>query len=187
MKDLRRLLEELDQGREGASERLSVLLYEEVRRIARRRLAGERPDHTLQPTALANEAYLRLAAGDDGGFASRGEFLAAASVAIRRVLVEHARRRARLKRGGDRKRVDVDLVQVAEAVPDETLLDLDEALQRLEGFSPVHAQTVGLHVFAGMTLEEIALHRSVSVSTIGREWRFARAWLRGELEDPGGC
>ena len=186
MTDLRRILQEVEQGREGASERLAALLYDEVRRIARRELAGERADHTLQPTALAHEAYLRLANGDNGGFGSRGEFLAAAAVAIRRVLVEHARRRARLKRGGDRARVDLDPGELAGAVRDDTLLDLDEALQRLERFSSEHAHTVGLHVFAGMTIEEIAEHRGVSVSTIGREWRFARAWLRGELEEAGG-
>ena len=184
--DLRRILEEIEQGRDGASERLTELLYDEVRQIARRELVGERSNHTLQPTALANEAYLRLAGGDGNGFQSRGEFLAAAAVAIRRVLVEHARRRSRLKRGGDRAQVDLDVGELVGVVQEDTLLDLDQALQRLEAFSPEHARTVGLHVFGGMTMEEIAAHRGVSVSTIGREWRFARAWLRGELGEPDG-
>ena len=184
--DFRRILEEIKQGRDGASDQLTELLYEEVRQIAKRELIGERANHTLQPTELANEAFLRLAGENGNGFQSRGEFLAAAAVAIRRVLVEYARRRSRLKRGGDRAHVDLDVGELAGGVQEETLLDLDQALRRLEGFSPEHARTVALHVFGGMTMEEIAKHRGVSVSTIGREWRFARAWLRGELGEPDG-
>jgi RNA polymerase sigma factor (TIGR02999 family) len=186
MQDLHRAMEAVEEGRHGASERLTALLYEELRSLARREMAGERPDHTLQPTALAHEAYLRLAPDRNGGFESRGQFLAAAAVAIRRVLVEHARSRARLKRGGDRARVELSCVDPAGPVPDDALLELDEALVLLAEEFPVHARTVELRFFSGLTIEEIAAHRGVSVSTIQREWRFARAWLRGELGEPDG-
>ena len=186
MKDLRRILDDVERGRDGAAERLTVLLYDELRDIARRELASERRDHTLQPTALAHEAFMRLSRSDRDGFASRSEFLAGAAIAIRRVLVEHARRRSRQKRGGDRARIDLADVDPAGTLPDRSLLDLDEALDRLADFSATHARTVELHFFAGMTFEEIAAHKDISVSTVGREWRFARAWLRGELEDPDG-
>ena len=187
MDRIRRTLEEVEKGHPGATERLYELLYAEVRRMAQHEMAQERPDHTLQATALAHEALLRLNGNGGEGFGSRGEFLAAAAVAIRRVLVEHARQRGRLKRGGDRGRVDLDAVDPAGGLPDETLLELDRALERLQEFSPQHARTVELRFFAGMTIAEIAGHRGVSQSTIEREWRFARAWLRGELGGPMGA
>jgi RNA polymerase sigma factor (TIGR02999 family) len=184
--ELTRALREAGRGEAGAADRLAELLYRELRGMARREMAGERGDHTLQPTALVHEAYLRLAPGPNGGFESRAHFLAAGAVAIRRVLVDHARRRSSLKRGGDHERVELDEAWETGGVQDEALLALDVALERLAEISPDHARTVELRFFAGMTGEEIAALRGVSPSTVQREWRFARAWLRGELEGSDG-
>ena len=181
--ELTRALEDARLGGPAEAERLAALLYEELRGIARREMAAERNDHTLQPTALVHEAYLRLVGSNGDGFADRTQFLSAGAVAVRRVLVEHARKRARLKRGGDRARVDLAKLELADEERDEAVLALDEALQKLEAFSPEHARTVELRFFAGMTVDEIAVFRGVSPSTVQREWRFARAWLHGELEE----
>lgn len=167
-------------------EHLSTVLYDELRELAQREMAGERPDHTLQPTALAHEAWLRLERNRDATFENRAHFFGAAAIAIRRILVEHARRRARLKRGGGAARVDLAAIDPAGPVPDEALLELDRALERLAVFAPDHARIVELRFFAGMALPEIARMKGVSVSTVQREWRLARAWLKTELEEGDG-
>ena len=186
MVDLPRILKQAQEGHAGASEELAALLYGELREIARREMAAERVDHTLQPTALVHEAYLRLGGGETPSFENREHFFAAAATAIRRVLVDHARNRARERRGGNLERVPFDKVQPAAPIPSEGLLDLDEALVRLSVFDPVKARIVELRFFAGLKVEELARVLGASESTIRREWRAARAWLRGELDGSHG-
>lgn len=182
MTQLTRILEQARKGDDAAAEDLATLLYEELRAMARREMAGERSDHTLQPTALVHEAYLRLLRDQDGSFESRAHFFGAAAIAIRRVLVEHARKRSRLKRGGDRVRLNLDELDPAGPMRDDALLALDDALLELANHSPTSANIVELRFFAGMTIPELAKQMNVSESTIERDWRLARAWLRGELE-----
>ncbi len=178
------LLDEVRRGEQGAEERLVAVVYEELRRLARREMVSERADHTLEPTALAHEAYLSLFSGPERpSFENRAHFFAAAARAIRRLLVDHARGRNRQKRGGDRKRVDLDtqLDQLAEDERDERILDLNDALERLAAFDPEKARLVELRFFAGMTVEEVASAQGSSPSSVAREWRLARAWVHGEL------
>ena len=161
---------------------LLPLVYDELRRLAAQRMARESPGQTLQATALVHEAYLRLVGGDPNRpWAGRGHFFAAAAEAMRRILVENARRRHRLKRGGHRARVDLDDAQPAAPETDDDLLALDEALQRLAVKDPVKAQLVQLRVFAGLTLAEAAESLGLSSSTADRYWAYARAWLRVEI------
>jgi RNA polymerase sigma factor (TIGR02999 family) len=183
MSDVDRLLDEARRGDAEASEQLAVLVYGELREMAQREMAGERPDHTLQPTALVHEAYMRLVSADGTTFENRAHFFGAAATAIRRVLVEHARKRAREKRGGGRARLDLDESILAEPGRDQLLVALDEALVELAEFAPNHARLVDLRFFAGMTLADIATLSQVSVSTVQRDWRIARAWLQGKLEE----
>ncbi|MFG0316842.1 MAG: sigma-70 family RNA polymerase sigma factor [Planctomycetota bacterium JB042] len=184
MNELTRILENAERGDEGASERLAALVYDELREMARREMRGERRDHTLQPTALVNEAYLRLLGDEGTSFENRAHFFGAAASAIRRVLVEHARRRSRLKRGGGRERIDLDeALDAADPIRDDRLLALDEAMERLASFDEAKARLVELRFFAGMTVPEIARARRVSESTVAREWRLARSWLQGALDE----
>ena len=157
-------------------EELAMLAYNELKELARREMGRERVNHTLQPTALVHEAYLRLI-GEGVQFETRGHFFAAAASAIRRVLVEHARRRARLKRGGDRNRLEMVHEEMAEPVRDDRILALDEALNGLAAFDPDKARLVELRFFAGMTVADVAEVLGVSESTVARDWRLARAWL----------
>lgn len=182
MHEITRILQEVRAGETGAPAELAAALYEELRAVARRDLAGERAGHTLQPTALVNEAWMRLFTGSDAGFENRAHFFAAASTAIRRVLADHARRRQAEKRGGDRARVSIEDVDVGAPVRSEDVLALDEALERLAGFAPIQARIVEMRFFGGMTTPELARALDLSESTIERHWRLARAWLRGELD-----
>ena len=187
MIDLTRILKDARAGHADATEELAALLYGELREIARREMADERADHTLQPTALVHEAYLRLFGGENPSFENREQFFAAAATTIRRVLVDHARQRAREKRGGDRNRLPLEDVQPEAPIAPEGLLALDEALARLARFDPLKARIVELRFFAGMKVEELARVLGTSESTIRREWRAARAWLRGELDGSRGA
>lgn len=185
--DLTRILAEAGQGDSGAVERLFPLVYEELRAIASRCLGGERPDHTLQPTALVNEAYLKLVDQRRASWADRGHFFAIAAMAMRRILVNHAKARGRVKRGGGRRPVGLD---AGEAILPERSVDLvalDEALTRLAEIDADQAKIVELRFFAGLTVEEVAAVRGVSVRTVHYDWAMARAWLRGEIgaEDDG--
>jgi RNA polymerase sigma factor (TIGR02999 family) len=186
MADVTRILSVLRAGDTAASLQLAELLYDELRAIARREMAGERANHTLQPTALANEAYLRLVSAKDACFENRAHFFGAAAAAIRRVLVEHARKRSRAKRGADRRRVDLDGVDPAAPVPDEDVLALHQALEELATFDADGARIVELRFFAGMTIPEVAKLLEISESTVERSWRLSRAWLRGRIEDQDG-
>lgn len=189
MTDFTDILRSAGGGDQAATERLAELLYAELRSLARREMAAERPDHTLEPTALVHEAYLRLIGSEGASFENRAHFFGAAARAIRRVLVEHARARGRLKRGGAAQRMDLDEDQLQTFERDADLLALDEALARLAELDVDKARLVELRFFAGMTLDETARALGVSASTIVREWRTTRAWLQQALdhpEDPSG-
>jgi RNA polymerase sigma factor (TIGR02999 family) len=189
MLEITRILQDVQARRPGAPEQLAAALYDELRAVARRDLAGERAGHTLQPTALVNEAWLRLFTGQDDAFQNRAHFFAAAATAIRRVLADHARRRQAEKRGGGRARVSLEDADVGAPVRSEDVLALDEALERLARFAPIQAQIVEMRFFGGMTTPELARALEISESTVERHWRLARAWLRSELDgaEPDGA
>jgi RNA polymerase sigma factor (TIGR02999 family) len=184
--DVTRWLSRLREGDPGALDRLVPLLYDELRALARRLLAGERPGQTLTPTALVHETYLRLSRERRIGADDRGEFFAVAAVAMRRILVESARRKRRLKRGGEEVRVELEAVDalVSETEVDE-LLAIDAALDRLGDASRRARQVVELRIFAGLTVEEVAGVLAVHEKTVRRDWLTARAWLRRELAAGG--
>jgi RNA polymerase sigma factor (TIGR02999 family) len=183
MNDVTRVLGALDAGDPQAAAQLLPLVYDELRRIAAARMAQEKPGQTLDATGLVHEAYLRLVGNQK--FASRGHFFAAAAEAMRRILVESARRRKRLKRGGAGARVDLDL-SLWPAEPDASrLIELSEALDALETRQPEAAQVVKLRYFAGLSIEEAALALGISVRTTNRHWSFARAWLFERLRPSG--
>jgi RNA polymerase sigma factor (TIGR02999 family) len=175
-----RLLEAASAGDRDAAADLLPLVYDELRELAAARLASESPGHTLNPTALVHEAYLRLAGGERE-FEGRGHFFAAAAEAMRRVLVDHARNRNRLKRGGGRTRLDLDSLTNAAAATDDDLVDLDDALDRLAKDYPAAADLVKLRFFGGMTLSEAAAILALSDRTADRYWVFARTWLADAL------
>ena len=186
------LLERAAAGDAGAGADAVARVYEELRVLARQRLAAERAGHTLQATALVNEAYLRLieSAGGSLNFAGRAHFFHSAAEAMRRVLVEHARARSRLKRGGDARRVPLDeLTGVADLAAADTdpaeILTVDEAICRLEQQNPDVGAVVRLRFYAGLSPKETAEALGVSESTVYREWNFARAWLYRELGQDG--
>jgi RNA polymerase sigma factor (TIGR02999 family) len=182
MKEVTRILSAIDRGDPCAAEQLLPLVYEELRKLAAQKLAQEQPGQTLQATALVHEAYLKLVGGDQiQQWDSRGHFYAAAAEAMRRILVDTARQKRSLRRGGSGLRhdlLDVDLVSVP--VSDE-LLDLDEALSKLGSVDLQAAELVKLRVFAGMSVEEVSQHLGVSPRTAKRTWAYARAWLGREL------
>jgi RNA polymerase sigma factor (TIGR02999 family) len=183
MNEVTRILSAIDQGDPYAAEQLLPLVYDELRRLAAQRLAKEKPGQTLQATALVHEAYLRLVDVDGAQrWNSRGHFFAAAAEAMRRILVDSARRKRRPKHGGNRKRVDLDeALSVAE--PREDLLALDEALSRLAEAEPAKAELVKLRYFAGLSLEDAAACLGISPATAKRYWIVARAGLFAALSE----
>ena len=181
MPDLPQLLASAQAGDRRAADQLMTLLYEELRSLARREMAKERRDHTLQPTALVGEAYLRLIEGSTTPV-DRAGFFAAAATAIRRVLVEHARARAAEKRGGRMRRLSSELLDQTAALDDSDLLVLDDVLRQLAEFDPRKARLVELRVFGGMTHADLARELGCSEPTLRREWRVACAWLRSHCE-----
>jgi RNA polymerase sigma factor (TIGR02999 family) len=176
------LLRKVRQGQAGAADDLIRVVYQELRRIAGACMRDERPGHTLQPTALINEAWLRLADQTQVDWRDRAHFFGVAAQMMRRVLVDHARTRLADKRGAGAAMVSLDCVDV-EASPQklEEILAIDEALSRLRQFDPQQAQIVEMHYFAGMTVKETAEALGVSSRTVNREWALASAWLRREL------
>jgi RNA polymerase sigma factor (TIGR02999 family) len=184
MSDVTRILSAIEEGDARAAKQLLPLVYDELRRLAARRLAGEAPGQTLQATALVHEAYIRLVDVEKvQHWDSRGHFFAAAAEAMRRILVEAARRKRSLRHGGERQRCELrDADIVVEAVSDD-LLDLDEALSRLAAVEPQAAELVKLRVFAGMTIEEAARSLDISPRTAKRDWAYARAWLRRAVDN----
>ena len=176
------MLERVRDGEQAAQAEFADAISGELRRLARRFMRQERLDHTLQPTALVHEAYLRLFPDQPADWEDRSHFLRCAARAMRQILIDHARRRNRDKRGGDRNRVPLDsgVAFVSDQQPG-ILLALDEALTRLEEFDPRQAEIVELLYFSGMTQPEVAKALGISPRTINREWRLARAWLRDEV------
>ena len=179
MSEVTRLLDAAAGGDRQAAADLLPLVYDELRRLAAARMGEESPGHTIQPTALVHEAYLRLVG--DQRFDHQGHFFAAAAEAMRRILIDHARRRNRAKRGGGRARLDLD--EAAAPDPDERLLALDEALTRLATEDPVAARVVELRQFAGLGHEQIAVTLGTTVYVARQKWTYARAWLRDALSD----
>jgi RNA polymerase sigma factor (TIGR02999 family) len=182
MTDVTRLLEEANRGDRQAAAELLPLVYDELRKLAAARMAQEKPGQTLDATALVHEAYLRLVG--DQRFDHRGHFFAAAAEAMRRVLVENARRNGREKRGGGRARLDLDRIDLAAEGGHEDVLALDEALTRLAAEDPIVAAVVNLRYFAGLTIDETSASLGVSVRTANRHWAYARAWLYDRLSGP---
>jgi RNA polymerase sigma factor (TIGR02999 family) len=184
MTEASRLLRALDRGDPHAAAALLPLVYDELRCLAAARLAEEPSGNTLQPTALVHEAYLRLV-GAPGGehWNHRGHFFAAAAEAIRRILVEHARRKKRHKHGGQRRRLSLEEAESIVQAPSEDLPALDEALTRLTAHDPIKAEVVKLRFFAGLTMPEIAQTLDLSLATVERHWTYARLWLYAELTD----
>ncbi len=176
------MLDRVTTGDHAAINDLMPLVYDELRSLAGRYLRDERSGHTLQATALVHEAYMRLVNGADRTWVNRAHFFATAATAIRRILIEHARRRGRLKRGGDARRVPLEGTAVA-IEDDERLLELDEALNRLAEVDPRKARVVELRFFAGLMADEAAAVLGVSTVTVARDWRMARAWIRSQLEE----
>jgi RNA polymerase sigma factor (TIGR02999 family) len=181
MSDVTRILSAIDQGDPQAAAQLLPLVYDELRRLATRQLAHEAPGQTLDATALVHEAYLRLV-GAGQEWQGRGHFFAAAAEAMRRILIDNARRKHRRKHGGDRQRLDLDADAVAASVPEERLLALDAALTKFGQRYPQHAHLVGLRYFAGLTGAQAAEILGISPTTADRHWVFARAWLQREIE-----
>jgi RNA polymerase sigma factor (TIGR02999 family) len=186
MSQFTEILQAAEAGDPAAADKLLPLVYDELRKLAAAHLAKEQPGQTLQPTALVHEAYLRLLGGaSPKEWANRRHFFAAAAVAIRRILVDNARRKRSLKRGGELARRRVDELPLALPEPAEDLIALDEALQKFSTVNPQAAELVQLLYFAGCTLPQAAEALGVSPRTAGRLWAYARAWLRREVEGEG--
>ena len=185
MTDVTRILSQIESGDPSASEQLLPLVYDELRRLAAQLLVQETPGQTLQPTALVHEAYVRLTGtnGQESNWDNRGHFFAAAAEAMRRLLVENARRKNRLKHGGERQRVALEKAESLLQTPCEDLLALDEVLTRLSALDPFKAEVVKLRFFAGLTMPEVAQSLGLSLATAERYWTFARTWLYAELTE----
>ncbi len=175
-------LEVVQSGEARAVEEFLPAVYDELRKLAARKLANEAPGQTLQPTALVHEAWLRLGGGNNRLWQSRAHFFGAAAEAMRRILVGQARRKKRLKRGGGLVRVELEETNLASPMPDDDLLALDAALDRLAEVDPRASELVKLCFFVGLTQEQAAKELDVSVSTAERTWAFARAWLFREIQ-----
>jgi RNA polymerase sigma factor (TIGR02999 family) len=180
-KEVTQILLDLRHGEEKAAERLLAVVYDELKKLAQAKMRSERADHTLQPTALVHEAFMRLMGGG-GDWENRAHFFGASAEAMRRILVDHARGRGAQKRGAGRNRVSFDVLQLADEGPEE-LIAVDDALSRLEEFDPQKAEVVKLRFFAGLTIEETAAVLGVSVRTVNRSWNFAKAWLYREIHE----
>ena len=181
------ILGDLAAGKREASGELLPLVYDQLRRSAQQRMAQERAGHTLSATALVHEAYMRLVGDQDARWDGRAHFYAAAAEAMRRILIEHARSRGRVKRGGDRQRVPLSVVDLAADQDPEQILALDGAIGRLAEQDARLGEIVRLRFYAGLSVEETAAALSVSDRTVKRDWAFARAWLQRELGgDPEG-
>jgi RNA polymerase sigma factor (TIGR02999 family) len=178
--DVTEILNALGAGDNGAADRLFEVVYGELRDIARSLMAGERRDHTLQPTAIVHEAYMRLVGPQATRWENRAHFFSAAAEAMRRVLIDHARRKLTLKRGGDQRRVEL-ADMAAPDLPLAELLAVDQAIDKLEKLDPAMANVVKLRYFAGLSVEETAEVTEMSTRSVNRAWTGARAWLRREL------
>ena len=177
MAELTQILQAVERGEENSSERLLPLVYDELRRLATIKMSRESAHQTLQPTALVHEAWLRLAAAEEAQWQNRGHYFAAAAEAMRRILIERARRRSRLKHGGGQVRLDIQELELADTTPDEKVLLINEALERFQTEDPEKARVVVLKFFGGLTNREVAESLNVTERTIERQWAYAKAWL----------
>lgn len=175
------LLREVGEGNGAASDRLVAVLYDELKRLAGSFMSHERSDHTLQPTALVHEAFMRLSQQRNDEWKSRAQFMGLAGTAMRRVLVDHARARKAAKRGGDADPITLIDGMAVTPTGDVDVLALDEALNRLAGLDPRQSRVVEMRFFAGLSIDEVADLLGVSAPTVKRDWQHARAWLRREL------
>jgi RNA polymerase sigma factor (TIGR02999 family) len=180
--EVTRMLIEWSNGERGALDKLIPLVYGELRQIAAGVLRRERPDHTLQPTALVHEAYLRLIDQRNVNWQNRAHFFAIAAQAMRRIIVDHARRHNAVKRGGDNLRVELDEAQSQPGPLDVDVLKLDDALTALAAFDPQQSRIVELRFFGGLSIEETAEVIGISPATVKRDWSMAKAWLHREME-----
>jgi RNA polymerase sigma factor (TIGR02999 family) len=183
MSDVTRILEALGQGDRGAAKQLLPLVYDELRRLAAQKLAREKPGQTLDATALVHEAYLRLVgAADRPHWEGRGHFFAAAAEAMRRILIDQARRKQSQRQGGGLNRVPLEHAEIAAPEPALDILAVNEALERFEALDPLKANLVKLRYFAGLTIPQAAEALGISATTADRYWAYARAWLHAELK-----
>jgi RNA polymerase sigma factor (TIGR02999 family) len=181
MSDVTRVLNAIEQGDVKAADVLLPLVYEELRRLAAQKMTQERPGQTLQATALVHEAYIRLVGSEAQNWKGRTHFFAAAAEAMRRILIDNARRKQRLKRGGDREKLDLEDADIAIETPLEDVIALDEALEKLALEDVKKAALVKLRYFAGLTIQEAAKMLDISTATADRYWFYARAWLFDEI------
>jgi RNA polymerase sigma factor (TIGR02999 family) len=183
MSNITLVLESVGRGESKATEQLFPLVYEELRRLAAARMASEAAGHTLQPTALVHEAWLQLVGAGDRTWKNRAHFFGAAADAMRRILIDNARRKAALKHGGGQERVAIEGLEITASTLDEHILMIDEALQRLEAEDGQKARIVSLKFFGGLTNEEVAENLGVSLSTVKRQWILAKIKLFGWLRE----
>jgi RNA polymerase sigma factor (TIGR02999 family) len=183
MNDVTRVLSAIEDGDPKAPEQLLPLVYDELRKLAAQRLARESPGQTLQATALVHEAYLRLIGSESPTWNGRGHFFSAAAEAMRRILIENARRKLAEKYGGDLQRVDLESVDVPGAAPSVDILAVDEALSKLAAEDPTKAELVKLRYFGGLSVEDAGRVLGISRATADRYWAYARVWLYSELSD----
>jgi RNA polymerase sigma factor (TIGR02999 family) len=182
MSNVTLILDAISRGESQASDKLLPLVYDDLRKLAAARMFQESAGHTLQPTALVHEAWLRLGGGQNQSWQNRAHFFSAAAEAMRRILVDHARRKAGLKHGGGQQRLNIEDLDLAGATPDEKILLIDEALEDLERVNSERARVVVLKFFAGMTNKEVAEALHVSKSTVDRHWECARPWLFNKIK-----
>jgi RNA polymerase sigma factor (TIGR02999 family) len=185
MKNVTIILSAIEAGDPKAAEKLLPLVYDELRALAAQRMAQESPGNSLQATALVHEAYLRLVGSGATSWNSRGHFFAAAAEAMRRILIEHARRKQAAKHGGGLERIEIDRIDIPETAPPEHILALDEALARFELEDPTKAELVKLRYFGGLSVEDAGRVLGISRATADRYWAYARAWLFTDLSDAG--
>ncbi len=182
MSDVTRILESIEHGDPKAADELLPLVYGELRKLAAARMANESPNQTLQPTALVHEVWLRLVGNDNPQFANRAHFFSAAAEAMRRILIDKARRKKAIRHGGDQQRVDVEGVEIAAPGGDDELLAVNDALDKLAAQNKPEAELVKLRYFVGMTIDEAAEVLGISARTADNYWAHARAWLYREIK-----
>ena len=183
MTDITLILEDISRGEPQASDKLLPLVYNELRNLATARMLRESSGHTLQPTALVHEAWLRMVGDGSQSWKNRAYFFAAAAEAMRRILVEHARRKSRFKHGGGLQRLNIDELELAQVAPDEKILLVDDALDQLERIHPERARIVTLKYFGGMTNKQVAEALGIGERSVDRHWVCAKTWLYQKLSD----
>lgn len=182
MSDVTHILTAIEQGDAKPTDDLLPLVYQELRRLAAHKMAAERPGHTLQPTALVHEAWLKLVDSPAQSWQNRAYFFGAAAEAMRRILIERARRKSRQRRGSGAEHLDADEIEIASPAPDDQLLALNEAMDRFAALEPKQAELVKLRYFVGLNIEEAAEVLGISKSTAKRWWTYARAWLFHDIQ-----